>query len=363
MITPRSALKFDLFAQACRERKLEDLGDPLQRIARHIDFAALANLAEPFLARSDGRKGGRPAYPVQVMVRVLVLKRLYNLSDEQMEYQLLDRMSYQRFCLLEQSMNVPDRNTIWRFAQRLGVDGAVALFQGVDAQLHRHGYIARGGQAIDATLVPAPKQHLSKEDKAQLDQGKKPEGWSQAKCRQKDVDATHTKKHGKGYFGYKLSVSVDHKHGFIRKVATGTASEHDRQHFDEVLDLANTAAEVNADKAYPSRQRCEMLKALGFKDGIQRKAQKNKPLSDCQRRRNRRIASKRAKVEHVFAGLRHLGGKFIRSIGQARASATMVLMAACYNIKRLARMLEEGVDPFFKARPSKTDLRPQTANA
>ena len=116
MITPRSALKFDLFADASRKRKLDTNGDPLQVIAQHIDFAHLAALVEAFIERSDGRKGGRPPYPTEVMVRILVLKRLYNLSDEQMEYQLLDRMSYQRFCLLQNSMNVPDRNTIWRFA-------------------------------------------------------------------------------------------------------------------------------------------------------------------------------------------------------------------------------------------------------
>lgn len=362
MITPRSALKLDLFAQASRERKLEDVGDPLQVIARHIDFAALASLAEPFLGRNDGRKGGRPAYPVEVMVRVLLLKRLYNLSDEQMEYQLLDRMSYQRFCLLEHSMNVPDRNTIWRFGERLGVDGATALFQGVDAQLHRHGYIARGGQAIDATLVPAPRQHINSQDRDKLKQGTAPD-WSEAKRRQKDVDASHTKKHGKSYFGYKLSVSVDHKHGFIRNVTCGTASEHDGHHFDEVLDLSNTGREVNADKAYPSRQRQAMLKALGLKDGMQRKAQKNKPLSECQQRRNQRIARKRAKVEHVFAGIRHMGGKFVRSIGQARATATMTLMAACYNLKRLASLLDRAVDTFFKAKPSKMQLRAKAANA
>ncbi|SDP94173.1 Transposase domain, partial [Paracidovorax cattleyae] len=104
----------------------------------------------------------------EVMVRILVLKRLYNLSDEQMEYQLLDRASYQRFCLLQDAMNVPDRNTIWRFGERLGVDGATALFQGVDAQLQRHGYIARGGQAIDATLVPAPRQRLDRQEREAL---------------------------------------------------------------------------------------------------------------------------------------------------------------------------------------------------
>ena len=59
------------------------------------------------------------------------------------------------------------------------------------------------------------------------------------------------------------------------------------------------------------------------------------------------IAGKRAKVEHVFAGIRHMGGKFIRTIGQARADAAMTLMAACYNIKRLAMFLGTGVDPFY----------------
>lgn len=69
-------------------------------------------------------------------------------------------------------------------------------------------------------------------------------------------------------------------------------------------------------------------------------------MSECQKRRNRKIASKRAKVEH---GIRHLGGKFIRTIGQARADVAMTLMAACYNIKRLAKFMHTGVDPFYQS--------------
>ena len=104
-----------------------------------------------------------------------------------------------------------------------------------------------------------------------------------------------------------------------------------------------------------------MLSALGFKDGIQRKAQKGKPLSECQERRNQRIAKRKAKVEHVFAGIRHTCGMFLRSIGQAQATATMTMMAACYNLKRLASFLERKVDVFFKAEPSKMQPRAQTA--
>lgn len=362
MITPRSALKFDLFAEASRQHKRDEVGDPLQVIARHIDFGALAGLVDALIERGDGRRGGRPAYPTEVMERILVLKRLYNLSDEQMEYQLLDRASYQRFCLLQDAMNVPDRNTIWRFDERLGVDGATVLFQGVDAQLHRHGYMARGGQAIDATLVPAPRQRLDRQEREALAEGRTPD-WSEAERRQRDVDATHTKKHGKSYFGYKLSVSVDLKHGFIRRIATGTASEHDGHHFDEVLDMHNTGRSVHTDKAYASRQRRQMLQVLGFVDAMQRRAQPGQPLSECQKRRNQRIASKRARVEHAFAGIRHMGGKFVRTIGQARATVAMTMMAACYNLKRLASFLERGVDAFFKPATTKAQVRLQTAKA
>ena len=363
MTHPRSAVKFDLFADQARKRKIEALGDPLQIIARHIDFAHLAGFIDELHPRKDAGRGGRPPYPTEVMVRILVLKHLYNLPDEQMEFQLLDRMSYQRFCLLSDSANIPDRNTIWHWQQRLGVDGVAALFQAVDSQLLRHGYIARCGQIIDATLVSAPLQHFTKEEKAQLDQGQIPQDWSAAKRRQKDLDATHTKKHGKRHHGYKLSVSVDVRHKFIRQITTGTASEHDSTHFDEVLDQHNTSADVYADKGYVSKARSEMLKALGFRDHIQRKAQAGKPLSECQKGRNKRIAKTRARGEHPFAQMHHMGGKIIRTIGQARATAAMTMKAACYNIKRLARFLHDGVDAFYKAPPSKTKLRLQGGQA
>ena len=66
----------------------------------------------------------RPPYPTEVMVRILALKRLYNLSDEQMKYQLLDRHSYQRFCGLLDAAHLTDRTTIWHFENRIGVGGA-----------------------------------------------------------------------------------------------------------------------------------------------------------------------------------------------------------------------------------------------
>lgn len=126
----------------------------------------------------------------------------------------------------------------WVFENRIGENGAKALFDGVSQQLLSQGYIARGGQIIDASLVPAPKQHFSKNDKERLEEGAMPVDWKPAKRRQKDLDATWTKKHGKSHHGYKLSINMDKRYKVIRKIETGTASTHDSQHFDSVLILS-----------------------------------------------------------------------------------------------------------------------------
>ena len=205
---PRSAIKTDLFADELHRKKIDTLGDPLAEIESYIDFAALAAEVDRIAPRPVSPQGGRPPYPTETMVRILVLKRLYNLSDEQMEYQLLDRMSYKRFCGLANATNIPDRTTVWTFENRIGEAGAKALFDGVSAQLLKKGFIARGGQIIDATLVPAPKQHNSRGEKALIEQGAMPAGWKPAKRRQKDLDATWTKKHGKSHFGYIMTCAV-----------------------------------------------------------------------------------------------------------------------------------------------------------
>jgi IS5 family transposase len=95
--------------------------------------------------------------------------------------------------------------------------------------------------------------------KEQIKEKAKPADWSPAKRRQKDLEVTWTKKHGKSSHGYKLSASVDRKHKLIRKWMTDTASVHDSQHFDAVLDDWNTSAEVYADRGYPSQEREEQL--------------------------------------------------------------------------------------------------------
>ena len=243
---PRSAIKSDLFAAESRAPTIDSLGDPLVKISEVVDFAALANEVDRVAPRVASAKGGRPPFPTETMVRILVLKRLHNLSGEQVEFQVLDRLSFQRFCGLTMAANIPDRTTVWNFENRIGASGAAALFDSLNAQLLGQGYLARGGQIIDATLVPAPKQHVTRQERALIDEKATPADWEPAKRRQKNTDATWTKKHGKSYFGYKLSVNADRRYKLIRKIETDTASVHDGQHFEAVLDRTNTSADVYA---------------------------------------------------------------------------------------------------------------------
>lgn len=340
-------IKTSLFADQEREAKLNKLGDALRLLEQHVDFAALAAEVDHAAPRPSRERGGRPPFPTELMVRVLLIQQLFNLSDEQMEFQLLDRLSFQRFAGLRASSQIPDRTTIWTFKERLIQAGASeSIFDAVNRQLAKHGYIARGGQMIDASFVQVPKQSLSKDEKAIVKEVATPIDWKPAKRRQKDTDARWTKKHSKSFFGYKLSASADKRYKLIRKIKVCTASEHDTLHFEDVLDPCNTSRDVYADKGYVNGKREARLKDEGWRMHIQRKGSKEKPLSEAQERRNRRIAKPRARVEHVFAGLAQLGGKVLRSIGLARATLHLNWKVAAYNLRRLSYLKEAKIEAF-----------------
>lgn len=340
-------IKESPFAAQEREAKLDKLGDVLQVLVKHVDFAALAAEIDRAAPRPNPSRGGRPPFPTLIMVKALFIQQFYGLSDEQLEFQLLDRLSFQRFVGLRHSSQIPDRTTYWTFRERLQAAGASeAIFAAVGRELSRHGYIARCGQIVDASLVSAPVQHNRKAEREIVKQAAMPADWTPAKRRQKDIDATWTKKHGKSYFGYKLSANVDRRYKLIRKIKVSTASEHDTHHLEDVLDRANTSRDLYGDKGYIDSEREARLIRAGWRVHIQHKAPKGKPLSDCQKRRNTGIARPRARVEHVFASLSQMGGKGLRTVGLTRANLQLHWKSAAYNLRRLCSLIEGGVTAF-----------------
>lgn len=334
-----------LFAGEDRAAKRDRIGDPLQVLDRHIDFTVIAAAIDAKLTLGNRGKGGRPPYPTETMVRLLVLQQLYNLSDDALEYQVLDRSSFARFAGLTNSSRVPDAKTVWVWRERLKqLDLIGDISEAVSGQLQRAGFIARGGQIIDASIVSAPIQRNTREENEAIAQGEVPKDWSPAKRAQKDVEARWTRKNNRNFYGYKLHANTDRRWGFIRRAEVTPASVTDTTMFEAVLDQ-NTSRDVYADRGYTKRSRERALKEQGYRVQIQRKGERYKALSETQRRRNRRIAKQRVYVEHAFGRLEQLGGKFVRSIGLARATVQLGLKVVTHNLQRLARLMERGVVP------------------
>jgi len=352
MITPRikpSAFfqdqpATDLFVQEHRQAKLGSYVANLAAMDGLIDFGAVANAVDAACPRADRSKGGRPPYPTEVMVRMVFLQSLYNLSDEDCEHQVLDRMSFQRFCRLDGQLHIPDARTLWSFKQRLskGGLGGRAIFEAVSHQLQRHGYIPRGGQIVDASIVQAPITQTRSEERQALNEGKAPEGWSTKRLQHTDRDARWTKKHGKSFYGYKVHSNVDARWKLIRRIAVTPANVDDGNTLQAVVDTANTRGRLLADRGYDAQANRELLAKHQLRDGIARRA---KPGQEARQRldaRNRAINKTRARVEHVFAGLEQLGGKVVRAMTLARNELAITLKCVAYNAKRLVWLAAQG---------------------
>ena len=166
------------------------------------------------------------------MFKAIILCALYNLSDDQVEYQMRDRLSFVRFLGLTLEDKMPDAKTVWLYREQLSQAGLIdALFEDFDGYLKSQGYQAMGGQIIDASIVPVPIQRNRRDDNEQIKRGETPEAWADkpAKRRQKDRDARWTKKYGKSHYGYKNHVTIDRRHKLIRRYRVTDAVVHDSQ--------------------------------------------------------------------------------------------------------------------------------------
>jgi IS5 family transposase len=328
-----------------RYEGLDAKNDPLVAIAASVPFELFrpklkAALIKGGLRAADADRksaAGRKPWDEVLIFKALVLQALYNLSDDQAEYQLRDRLSFMRFLGLGLEDAVPDAKTLWLYREALVNAGAVEdLFDLFDGFLKQKGYLAMGGQIIDATIVSTPRQRNSRDDNETIKAGKTPKDWKPAKKRQKDRDARWTKKHGRSHFGYKNHVNVDRQHKFVRRYTVSDASVHDSQKLDDILDASNTASDVWADSAYRSLEIEARLGERALKSRICRKGRRNRPLGERQKAANKTRSSVRARVEHVFGQQTvAMGGKFVRTIGIARARMKIGMQNLVYNVRRL----------------------------
>ena len=330
-------------------------GDPLEALDAVVDFEYFRGWLLEGLGYGDGRKGGRPPFDPVSMFKVLILQAQHNLSDARMEFMIRDRLSWMRFLGFDLGASTPDENTIRLFRNKLTESGGLQrVMKAFDWQLKKQGYLAMSGQIVDASLVPAPKQRNTEDEKAAVKEGKSAEEiWPDEphKAAQKDVDARWTLKIGGKVryrsdgtplpmiavptFGYKSHITIDRRFGFIRACAVTSAAAPDGRMLRQIVTTDNLSGEVWADTAYRSRSNEKWLSGSMLVSRIHRRKPPGKPMPKATARANARKSSIRARVEHVFAHQKNKFGLFIRTIGIKRAEAKLTLANIAYNMDRL----------------------------
>jgi IS5 family transposase len=290
------------------------LGDKLAKIEPLIDWEAFKPIIQG-LYHNQGPQGGRPNVDPVVMVKLLVLQSWYGLSDPELERQVADRISFQRFLGFPETL--PDYSTVWQFRERLAETGRDrAVWEELQRQLDMKGLRVKKGVVQDATFITSDPGHAPAD---------KPRG-GEARTR-RSRDGSWTKKGSRSYYGFKLHSKTDVDYGLIRDLETTPANVHDSQ-----VDLSRPGEVVYRDKGYFG------VEPRGW-DATMRRGTRGHPLGIRDRLRNRRINRKRAPGERPFAVIKrvfHAGHVLVTTV--PRVHVKMVFACLCFNLVQLGTL-------------------------
>lgn len=340
----KNANPLGLFDEHFLLERLTKLNDPLVKLNKHINWHIFTPVLEQAVldAEKDATQGGRPPFDRLMMFKILVLQGIYNLSDDQTEYQITDRRSFMRFLELKTSDKVPDSKTIWNFRETLIAKGVIEkLFVRFNTALDEQGVFANEGRMVDASFVEAPRQRNTREENKEVKSGQTPQAWKEKphKLAQKDVDARWTKKNNQTYYGYKNHVKGDTKTKLIVDYLVTDASVHDSQALEDLLNKKDKGQPLYADSAYTGEPHEKTIKKNKMKNKVHEKGYRGKPLTDKQKKSNTKKSKTRARVEHIFGFVENsMHGSIIRTIGLVRAKAKIGMMNLVYNIFRCVQL-------------------------
>lgn len=328
-------------------QKLSQLGDPLEEINRLIDFSMFEEIYQIAFPKSKGptkknpKNAGRKPIKPAIIIKCIFLKKLFNLSNEQTEFQITDRNSFQRFLGINPNDPSPDYTTIWKREDRLSQLGLIdQMFETFETFLAEQGFMATGGSIVDATIVEVPKQRNNREENKQIKSGKTPKSFKKNpnKLAQKDLDARWTKKNNENFYGYKDHILIDNKYKLIRCYEVTTANVHDSQPAGDLI-LKAKSKDLWADSAYKTPEIKSILESESIADHINEKGYRNRPLTETQIADNRQKSKIRSRVEHVFGFMENsMSSIFIRTIGNQRAKFQIGLMNLVYNMCRYIQL-------------------------
>jgi len=290
----------------------------LARMEALVPWGEFCALIEPHYPRAGN---GRPPVGLERMLRMYLIANWFNLADEVCEDALYDIIAFREFCRIDLGRErVPDATTLLGFRHLLEQHNiGAALFAKVGELLQANGLKLSGGTIVDATIIAAPSSTKNK-DKA------------------RDPEMHQTKKGNQWYFGMKVHIGVDSKSGLVHSASVTPANVHDSKQLDQLL--TGEENRLYGDSAYNGQK--DALKAIAPKarDFTNKRAYRNRPLSEQDKETNRRKSSVRSKVEHPFLGLKRLWGfAKARYRGLAKNGNRAFAMLALLNIHSWGRPL------------------------
>ena len=320
----------DAVAGLGRRAKVSKAVRTLGEIDKLVDWRVLAEIVS-VLDKSGTERGGRRPIDYKIKLKMIFLQYLFNLSDEELEDQVIDRMSFQQFVGLSYNEEIPDFTTIWHFKEGLTKAGLMdSIFNAILSQLEEKGLIVRKGTMIDAIIIQSGNRPLSNKRREELEA----EPSSQI-----DTEARSTAKNGRKHFGYKGHVGVDVESKIIRKRTFTPANVHDSQEMENLM--SGDEQSVWADKAYPKEADKRIARKLGIYYGILDKAKRGHGLSGKQKKLNKKKSKVRAAVEHTFGFMRKkLKVTVLSAKNKARNALRFDMWCIIHNLCRATFLLK-----------------------
>jgi IS5 family transposase len=304
----------------------------LARMETLMPWAEFCALIEPHYPKAGN---GRPPVGLERMLRMYCIANWFNLADAACEDALYDVAVFREFCRIDLGRErVPDATTLLNFrhlleAHKLGA----AMFAKVGELLLANGMKLSGGTIVDATLIAAPPS-VKNQDKT------------------RDPEMHQTKKGNQWYFGMKLHIGADSQTGLIHSASVTAANVHDLNPYLDSHEVPNLLhgeeTRFYGDSAYRGKQQRERLKDIApqAKDFTNKRAYKNRPLTEADKEANRRKSSVRSKVEHPFLTLKRLWGfAKVRYRGLAKNANRAFAMLAMLNVSKWGRPMMGEVRP------------------
>jgi IS5 family transposase len=297
----------------CSDRhEKNNLRENLMVYDEFFDFESYREILK--LAYNPSTRGGRKPYDPVFMYKITYLKFVFNKTDKQMIDEIQNNEAYK--CFLGYPEEIPCTSTFWNFRERI-------VEKSLDDQIWDFSHILIEKKSIHRSKVTMQDASFFETNpghkKVSFPRGK------EAKTR-RSKDGTFVKKGKKTFFGYKIHSEMDLRSYIIYNFDVTTASLHDIN-----INLTDKDRIDYKDRGYSKKEFRQV-------NGIMMKSARNHPINAHEKRRNRRISSKRAPGERLYTILENIANKKTKLTEIKRVKIQIMNILLYFNIQQVIRI-------------------------